>query len=76
MILVDTDVLIWNLRGNHKAADLLDTHPGFSLSAVSYTELVQGVRNKQELRLIKQALTFGMPASSISTKASPTAPHF
>lgn len=58
MILVDTDVLIWNLRGNRKAADLLDRHPGFSLSAVSYMELVQGVRNKQELRTIKQAMTF------------------
>lgn len=58
MILVDTDVLIWNLRGNRKAADLLDTHTGFSLSAVSYMELVQGVRNKQELRAIKQAIAF------------------
>lgn len=57
-MLVDTDVLIWNLRGNQKAADLLDSHQGFSLSAVSYMELVQGVRNKQELRSIKQALIF------------------
>ena len=47
MILVDTDVLIWNLRGNRKAADLLDTHPGFSQSAVSYMELVQVVRTSR-----------------------------
>jgi predicted nucleic acid-binding protein len=58
LILVDTDVLIWNLRGNPKAAEVLDTLPGFSLSAVTYMELVQGMRDKNELRLLRQALHF------------------
>jgi predicted nucleic acid-binding protein len=58
MILVDTDVLIWNLRGNERAGDLLDGLSGFCLSAVSYMELVQGMRDKRELRLLKQALTY------------------
>ena len=58
MILVDTDVLIWNLRGNERAGDLLDGLGGFCLSAVSYMELVQGMRDKRELRLLKQALTY------------------
>lgn len=35
MSLVDTDVLIWNLRGNPAAAELLDGHRGFALSAVT-----------------------------------------
>lgn len=55
-MLVDTDVLIWNLRGNELAAELLDARPGFSLSAVTYMELVQGLRDKRELRLLRQAL--------------------
>lgn len=58
MILVDTDVLIWNLRGNVRAAEQLDNLEEFCLSAVSYMELVQGMRDKEELRLLKQALVF------------------
>jgi predicted nucleic acid-binding protein len=50
--------LIWNLRGNEKAADFLDANPGFSISAVTYMELAQGVRNKDEFRLLRAALWF------------------
>lgn len=57
-MLVDTDVLIWNLRGNEAAASLLDAHPRFRLSAVTYMELLQGLRNKTELRTLRQALHF------------------
>ena len=57
-MLVDTDVLIWNLRGNRAAAQRLDDAPGFWLSAVTYMELVQGMRNKQELRQLRQALSY------------------
>jgi len=55
-MLIDTDVLIWNLRGNEAAADLLDGHPGFGISAVTYMELVQGLRDKAEFRLLRRAL--------------------
>lgn len=57
-MLIDTDVLIWNLRGNERAQSLLDSSPGFTISAVSYMELVQGLRNKSELRTLRQALRF------------------
>lgn len=57
-MLVDTDILIWNLRGNSRAADRLDAMPGFCIAAVSYMELVQGVRDKNELRLLRQALAY------------------
>lgn len=57
-MLIDTDVLIWNLRGNVRAADLLDEAGGFALSAVTYMELVQGVRNRSELRVLRQALKY------------------
>lgn len=58
MILVDTDVLIWNLRGTESAAELLDTNPGFQVSAVTYMELAQGVRDKAEFRTLHRALSF------------------
>lgn len=57
-MLVDTDVLIWNLRGNERAADRLDGMSGFRVSAVTYMELVQGVRDKGELRALRQSLSF------------------
>lgn len=56
MILVDTDVLIWYLRGNEHAARTLGGLDGFSLSAITYMELVQGMRNKDELRVLRAAL--------------------
>lgn len=55
-MLVDTDVLIWYLRGNANAAEVLDGGGGFDLSVVSFMELVQGMRSKQELRVLRAAL--------------------
>lgn len=57
-MLIDTDVLIWNMRGNERAAELLDGAVGFTLSAVTYMELVQGARDKAELRALRRALQF------------------
>ncbi|MEL6761822.1 MAG: PIN domain-containing protein, partial [Myxococcota bacterium] len=48
-MLVDTDVLIWYMRGNPKAARALESLPDRALSAVTYMELVEGLRNKAEL---------------------------
>jgi predicted nucleic acid-binding protein len=53
--LVDTDVLIWYLRGNQNAYDLIHSIGEFTISAVTYMELVQGMRNKEELRNLKKA---------------------
>ena len=57
-MLVDTDVLIWAFRGNDKAADYLDRHPGFSISIVTYMELIQGARNRIEMQLIRKTLRY------------------
>jgi predicted nucleic acid-binding protein len=57
-MLIDTDVLIWNMRGNERAAELLDGAVGFTLSAVTYMELVQAARDKAELRALRRALQF------------------
>ena len=55
-ILIDTDVLIWYLRGNQKAYDLIHTMGDFCISSITYMELVQGMRNKNELRTLQKVL--------------------
>lgn len=55
-VLVDTDVLIWYLRGNEKAAKSLESLDSFCISVVTYMELVRGMRNAKELRTLKQTL--------------------
>jgi len=56
VIIVDTDVLIWYLRGNEKALNVIQDLEGFSISVITYMELVQGMRNKKELNSLRQAL--------------------
>ena len=55
-MLVDTDVLIWHLRGYPQATRRLDELGALTLSAVSYLELLQGMRNKAELLAVKKML--------------------
>jgi len=55
-MLVDTDVLIWYLRGQQKAAHLVDGLPSFAISAVTYMEILQGIQDKSELRAWKAFL--------------------
>ena len=56
MVLVDTDVLVWYLRGNEKAYNAIEKLENFSISVVTYMELVQGMRNKKELNILRQAI--------------------
>ena len=55
-MLIDTDVIIWYMRGNDNARDYLNSNPRFRLSVIVYMELVQGMRNKQELQALRRAL--------------------
>lgn len=55
-MLVDTDILIWYLRGNNRSKAVLDNLREFSISCVTYMEIVQGLRNKEELRSWKSFL--------------------
>lgn len=54
-MILDTDVLIWYMRGNKKAFNLIENHENFSVSVVTYIELVQGMRNKNELTELRKA---------------------
>ena len=56
MRLVDSDVIIWNWRGHETAAMLLAAEP-FAISAVTYMERVQGMRNARELKNLQADLT-------------------
>jgi len=53
-VIVDTDILIWHMRGNAKAQRAIEKLGSFAMSAITYMEIVQGVRNKKELRALRQ----------------------
>ena len=84
-MLVDTDVLIWHLRGYAQATRRLDQLGVLTLSAVSYLEVLQGMRNKVELAAVKKMLerrnaavlpiTEGITLQAISLMESLTLSH-
>lgn len=55
-MLIDTDVLIWYMRGNANAYQVVTNQPEFALSVVTYMEIVQGMRNKHEYDELQKAL--------------------
>ncbi len=71
MTLVDTDVIVWYMRGNTRAASTLRKLDRFAISAVTYMELLQGMRNKEEVRLLRAALKiWNTPIVAISEEIS------
>ncbi len=56
MIMIDTDVLIWYMHVNSKAKAVIEKLICFFISVVTFLELVQGMRNKRELILLRSAL--------------------
>ena len=55
-MVIDTDVLIWYMKGNEKAHRAIENSKNFFVSVVTYMELVQGMRNKNELSNFRRAL--------------------
>ena len=55
-MLIDTDVIIWYMRGNVNARDYFHANPRFHISVITYMELVQGMQNKRELQALRRAL--------------------
>jgi predicted nucleic acid-binding protein len=73
-LIIDTDVLIWELRGNAKAKKIIHQNIPFSISVITYMEIVQGMRNKSELssfikQLTKWEVTIIQISKDISTRA-------
>ena len=74
VLIIDTDVLIWHLRGNEKAKDFIHDSFPFNISVVTYIEIIQGMRDKKEMhRLLKQFAQWRVNIvqinSDISTRA-------
>lgn len=55
-MVIDTDVLIWYMKGNKKAYKIVENSKNLFISVVTYIELVQGMRNKNELDNLRRAL--------------------
>jgi predicted nucleic acid-binding protein len=55
-LIIDTDVLIWYLRGNTKAKDIVENSIPFSISVVTYMEIIQGMKNKEEFKIFQKQM--------------------
>ena len=55
-MIIDTDVLIWYLRGNDNARKIVNANSPFSISIITYLELLQGMKDKRELRILQKYL--------------------
>lgn len=70
-MIIDTDVLIWELRGNKRAQDLIHASLPFSISVVTYIELVQGMRDERELNsFIRQLGKWNVEIAQINKEIS------
>ena len=56
-MIFDTDVFIFIERGNLKAAKILNDTTDRYLSVQSYIELLQGAKNKEQLKRVKKFLS-------------------
>ena len=57
MMLIDSDVLIWLTRGHAGAEARLAQINPWLISTITYLELAQGCRSKNELQRAKRGLT-------------------
>ena len=55
-MLFDTDVLIWAQRGSIKAAKIISAEGERIISIVTYMELLQNAKNKNQHKIIKEFL--------------------
>lgn len=55
-MIIDTDVFVWYLRGSEAAKQAVEDNIPFSISVVTYMELVQGMINKAERKKFQKQL--------------------
>ncbi len=55
-MIIDTDVLIWYLRGDNLAKGVVEENIPFSISSVTYMELIQGMKDKVEFRKLQKQI--------------------
>ncbi|PIP02973.1 MAG: VapC toxin family PIN domain ribonuclease [Zetaproteobacteria bacterium CG12_big_fil_rev_8_21_14_0_65_54_13] len=68
-VLIDTDVIIWHMRGHEKARKIIYELEKPAVSIITQMELVQGLRSKQEQvalhRFIEQLSFAVLPVSEV-----------
>jgi predicted nucleic acid-binding protein len=70
-LIIDTDVIIWYLRGNESSRKIVEENIPFSISVVTYMELIQGMKNKEEMRIFqKQVQAWNVNIVQISKEIS------
>lgn len=55
-MIFDTDVIIWALRGNEKAATVIEQAEDRYIAVQTQIELIKGTKTKKELSLLKDVL--------------------
>ena len=55
-MIIDTDVIIWYLRGAEAAKKVIEENIPFSISVVTYMELMQGMKDKEETRIFQKQI--------------------
>jgi predicted nucleic acid-binding protein len=55
-MLIDSDVLIWYIRGNKNAQKAINNNMPFKISVINYMEIIQGVKDKRELKSLQKYL--------------------
>jgi predicted nucleic acid-binding protein len=59
-LIIDTDVIIWYLRGDEAAKRVIEQNIPFSISVITYMELIQGMINKDEMKKFQSRFKNGM----------------
>ena len=76
-MIIDTDVLIWYLSGDENAKEAVEGNIPFSISVITYMELLQGMKDKEETRLFqKQIQNWNTDIIQISKEVSSRAMFF
>jgi len=76
-LIIDTDVIIWFLRGNEKAKEVVYKNIPFKISVITYMEIVQGMKDKKELLVFqKQLRKWNVEILQIDTEISSRAMFF
>ncbi|GHV02049.1 ribonuclease VapC [Spirochaetia bacterium] len=55
-MLIDSDVLIWYIRGNKNARTAVNNNIPFKISVINYMEVIQGMKDKKELKSFQKYL--------------------
>ncbi|GHU00732.1 hypothetical protein FACS1894142_8820 [Spirochaetia bacterium] len=55
-MLIDSDVLIWYIRGNKNAQKAINNNIPFKISVINYMEVIQGMKDKKELKAFQKYL--------------------